>query len=120
MSHSIIVLDFLKPLGCGTPVFDDTMCRVVSSLWDFSDRRGVESPIFDDTMSRIVSSLRMLFGSPRRGITVFDDTMCRVVSSLLVGSRSPRSRPRFLMILHVAGYHHFWLFEGAEAQIPGF
>lgn len=28
--------------------------------------------------------------------------------------------PRFLMILRVAGYHHFWLFEAAEVQNPGF
>ena len=66
-------------------------------------RRGIR--IFDDTMCRVVSSVLEVSVPHRRGIRVFDDTMCRVVSSVLeiIEPHGPKSG--FLMILRVAWYH---------------
>ena len=84
------------------PLFDDTMRRIVSSLWDVLPVPRLITPLFDDTRCREVSSLWGVLRPLKPVTPLFDDTRCRRVSSLRGVLPPSRLKSLFLMILGVA------------------
>ena len=115
MSRGIITLGRFAIAKTQIPLFDDTMCRVVSSPKGFSAPQRPKNQDFDDTMRRGVSSPWGFSGPQRPEIRVFDDTTCRIVSSLRAFSEPQRLKTRGLMIL----CHHPDCFRNRRDLEPG-
>ena len=91
MSHSIITSGDFRAARVRNPVFDDTTCRIVSSVLAIWGPHGREIQFFDDTIRRVVSSFWVVLRLSEPIFRVSDDTMRRMVSSpeALIGHWPP-------------------------------
>ena len=91
MSQGIISFGGFKAIRAQNPSFDDTPCRIVSSVLAIWGPHGREIQFFDDTIRRVVSSFWVVLRLSEPIFRVSDDTMCRRVSSVL-GVSAPHRR----------------------------